>query len=390
LGRLALTAIASLSALCLPTDAHSCRFWGIVSEHAPGGAIIEQLLSEPNSLKNLSYYNADGWAIAYCLDSTAVWSIERSSAPAIVDPRFDTVVASVASEHPWIAVAHVRTCSSGLCDIPNPHPFEREKAGRHWLMGHNGTIDKSVLLDLIRPDYFDANPPQYGVNEDEWIDTDLYFILLLQAIEDHGYDIKPALGEVIQHLREAIPGEAEKLNFFLTDGATLWAYRQGNTLYYTYDTGDTAYAAVASQYPSSSPENWVMMDEGRLATLTPSMPPAIENIEDYFDPAAVDDRAGDSAWLSPHIMLGQNRPNPFNAATAIEYRLPKQEHIRVEIFDILGRNVHTLIDEDKPAGQYRIVWDGAGRDGRPAASGIYICRLQAGGCAETKTMVLMK
>ncbi|MDD4052638.1 MAG: class II glutamine amidotransferase, partial [candidate division Zixibacteria bacterium] len=372
LGRLALTAITFLSALCLPTDAHSCRFWGIVSQHVPGTAINEQLLSEPNSLKNLSYYNADGWAIGYYLDNDSAWSIERSSAPAIVDPRFDTVVIHVAFEHPRIAMAHVRTCSSGLCDIPNPHPFERDIGGRHWLMGHNGTIEKSVLLDLIRPDYFSANPPQYGANIDEWIDSDLYFILMLQAIEDHGYDIKPALGEVIQHLREAIPGDAKKLNFILTDGATLWAYRQGNTLYYTYELGDTAYAAVASQYPSSSPANWVMMEEGRLATLSPSMPPVIENIEDYFGPAAVDDGVGDSASTSRHIILGQNTPNPFNAATAIEYHLPKHEHVRIEIFDILGRVVHMLIDEDKPAGEYRIIWDGAGQNGRPVASGIYV------------------
>ena len=60
----------------------------------------------------------------------------------------------------------------------DPHPFERVKDDRYWLMGHNGTIDKDVLVSLIRPDYLAANPPQYGSNQSEWIDSDLYQIFL--------------------------------------------------------------------------------------------------------------------------------------------------------------------------------------------------------------------
>jgi len=172
------------------------------------------------------------------------------------------------------------------------------KNGKHWLMGHNGTISKQVLLDLIRPDYLEANPPQYGRNYSEWIDTDLYLIYMLQTVEDHTWQVKPAIGEVVEHLREAIPGDGEMLNFFLTDGTTLWAYRQGHTLYYMYDsavpsarrggttpraaTAGTPYSAVASQFPSVSQGFWHEMANGDLVTLTPSGRPAVETVDTYF------------------------------------------------------------------------------------------------------------
>jgi hypothetical protein len=86
----------------------------------------------------------------------------------VLDPNFDAAVDEAALATPRIAVSHVRNTSSGTTPASgNPHPFERVKDGRHWLMGHNGTIDKDVLYDpdhpndgLIRPDYFAANPPQ--------------------------------------------------------------------------------------------------------------------------------------------------------------------------------------------------------------------------------------
>jgi hypothetical protein len=149
-------------------------------------------------------------------------------------------------------------------------------------MGHNGTIDKSVLLGLIRPDYLAANPPEHGSGQSEWIDSELYFILVLQTLEDFNWQVKPALGQVIRSLREDIPGTGEQLNFFLTDGTTLWAYREGRSLYYLYDTSGTPYSAVASQYPSSSQGSWITMSDGQLVTMNQGSAPVLENIEDYF------------------------------------------------------------------------------------------------------------
>ena len=103
----------------------------------------------------------------------------------------------------------------------------------------------------------------------------------------------------------------------------------------------------------------------------------------------VDD--GDNEWsLPPDFRLEQNYPNPFNPATTIEYSLPKRGHVKIEIFNLVGQKVRTLVDEYKLAGNYCITWDGTDTSGNPLASGIYFCRLRAGDHVQAKKMLLIK
>jgi flagellar hook assembly protein FlgD len=88
--------------------------------------------------------------------------------------------------------------------------------------------------------------------------------------------------------------------------------------------------------------------------------------------------------------LAQNYPNPFNASTLIEYVVPSPSHVNIEVFNILGRKIRTLIDESKPAGEYRIRWDGNNSQGQAVSTGIYFYRCRAGSFVETKKMILMK
>ena len=83
--------------------------------------------------------------------------------------------------------------------------------------------------------------------------------------------------------------------------------------------------------------------------------------------------------------LNQNYPNPFNASTSIRYELPSQGDVRIEIFDLLGRKVKTLIDSEQPAGIHQAVWHADG-----IASGMYLYKITTGNYTETKKMVLMK
>jgi hypothetical protein len=73
--------------------------------------------------------------------------------------------------------------------------------------------------------------------------------------------------------------------------------------------------------------------------------------------------------------LSQNYPNPFNPTTKIEYDLPVSAGVRIEIFDILGRRVKTLIDERKETGFYTTMWDGRNNYGKEVASGVYLYRI---------------
>lgn len=88
--------------------------------------------------------------------------------------------------------------------------------------------------------------------------------------------------------------------------------------------------------------------------------------------------------------LMQNSPNPFNPVTAIKFQLPKETHVSVVIYNMLGREVATLLNEDRPAGSHIVYWNGKDSRGMQTASGVYLYRLQAGSFVETRKMNLMK
>jgi len=99
-----------------------------------------------------------------------------------------------------------------------------------------------------------------------------------------------------------------------------------------------------------------------------------------------------SAGLPKAFALEQNSPNPFNPATTINYNVPEGNsvHVRLDIFDIRGRLVRTLVDADRDAGTYHVLWDGTDAGGRHLASGVYLYRIHAGQFVQTRKMVLLK
>jgi len=83
--------------------------------------------------------------------------------------------------------------------------------------------------------------------------------------------------------------------------------------------------------------------------------------------------------------LSQNYPNPFNPATIIQYAISSSQIVTIKVYDLLGREIATLINEEKPAGEYAVEFDGTG-----LPSGIYFYQLRAGSFVETKKMVLLR
>ncbi|MEZ4702118.1 MAG: T9SS type A sorting domain-containing protein [Rhodothermales bacterium] len=89
--------------------------------------------------------------------------------------------------------------------------------------------------------------------------------------------------------------------------------------------------------------------------------------------------------LPSKIALEANYPNPFNPVTTIEYSVTATEHVKLQVFDLTGRLVATLVDSVQPAASYRV-----GFDAQDLASGMYLYRLQASGTTITRKMVLLK
>ena len=95
--------------------------------------------------------------------------------------------------------------------------------------------------------------------------------------------------------------------------------------------------------------------------------------------------------IPDEFALGQNFPNPFNPVTSIQFALPTDAIVQLEVYNMLGQRIATLIDgEYHNAGTYQAMWDARDDAGREISSGIYIYRITAGDFIETKKMTLMK
>lgn len=110
----------------------------------------------------------------------------------------------------------------------------------------------------------------------------------------------------------------------------------------------------------------------------------------WYAPATPTDVDTDPSALPAAFALRPNYPNPFNPATTIEYALPRSVPVRLEVFDLLGRPVATLVNGMQTAGTHQVVWDGTNDRGEPAASGLYFYRLTAGEHRETRKMLFLK
>ena len=100
------------------------------------------------------------------------------------------------------------------------------------------------------------------------------------------------------------------------------------------------------------------------------------------NPTDVNDQ---SSSLPDRFEVSQNYPNPFNAQTEIEYSLPRESHVRIEIYNLLGQNVETLVDDTRQAGYHQVVWDATN-----VPTGVYFYRIAAGDFTQTRKMLLMK
>ena len=98
----------------------------------------------------------------------------------------------------------------------------------------------------------------------------------------------------------------------------------------------------------------------------------------------------DNPGIPDHFELSQNYPNPFNPTTTIKFSLAASERVRLDVFNILGQHVTTLVEGNLPAGEHLIEWDATDGTGRSIATGIYLYRLSTDRQTQTKKMLFLK
>jgi hypothetical protein len=114
------------------------------------------------------------------------------------------------------------------------------------------------------------------------------------------------------------------------------------------------------------------------------------NRGDYSDTVSTSILALDSDVIPQVFALHQNYPNPFNPITTLRYDLPENSYVNVTIYDMLGREIRTLIKTTQDAGFKSVRWDATNNQGKPVSAGVYLYQIQAGEFVQTRKMVLLK
>jgi hypothetical protein len=154
--------------------------------------------------------------------------------------------------------------------------------------------------------------------------------------------------------------------------AAYWNFDEGEGQMFMDFTGNGSNGFLGySPEPDSADPVWVQSDAP---------------IEGY--PSSISNDSG--RQLPGSVTLAQNYPNPFNKNTDIRFSLPKTSYVKLEIYDMLGRKVRTLIDRMLGLGTHLVSWNGKSDAGQLLSSGIYLYSIKAGDFEQTRKMLMLK
>jgi len=218
----------------------------------------------------------------------------------------------------------------------------------------SGIVATSTIAE--RPAY-DQGTQSYPVPWPNWVEVDVSdmdidvgsnFAIVFDVT---GVYEAPFTEENNRVMITTVPGTSYYHSIYLNSGTGAWAY------------------------PANSNDNVSYLFMIR-ATVSPS---GVTGVED------------DAIEILPtSYALEQNYPNPFNPTTNIQFVIPEASNVELKVYDIMGREVASLLNEEMSAGSHQVVWNGNNNFGQRAASGIYFYTIKTSNFVQTKKMVLMK
>ncbi len=107
-------------------------------------------------------------------------------------------------------------------------------------------------------------------------------------------------------------------------------------------------------------------------------------------PAKAHSTTGVGDGAMPHVLSVSAYPNPFNPETTVRYTLPARSHVRIDVYDLRGERVATLLDRDQEAGAFTVSWRGRDDRGASVGSGVYFAKLSSGDGVRTYKLTLLK
>ncbi|HPG40862.1 MAG TPA: FlgD immunoglobulin-like domain containing protein [bacterium] len=163
----------------------------------------------------------------------------------------------------------------------------------------------------------------------------------------------------------------------------------GHAVEYRFDWGDGKKSSWSSDFTGA--HKWTEAGDYDIVAYARSKVDTLNYITS--DPLTVSVSATgieDGKALPTEFKVAQNYPNPFNPETTIKYQVPKSVHVSMNIYNINGQKIRTLVNEEKQAGYYSVIWNGKNDSGVAVASGIYIMQIQAGDYMKVIRMSFLK
>jgi glycosidase len=146
--------------------------------------------------------------------------------------------------------------------------------------------------------------------------------------------------------------------------------------WYDYFTGDSLNVTSTSEIINLQPGEFRIYTTVKLPTPEPDIINDVERIDEDI--------------IVKDFLLEQNYPNPFNPSTEIKFHIARQSFVSLKIYDLLGREIETLVSEELDNGVYIVDWNGDNNFGEKVSSGIYFYRIEAGSFINSMKMLLLK
>jgi 1,4-alpha-glucan branching enzyme len=150
---------------------------------------------------------------------------------------------------------------------------------------------------------------------------------------------------------------------------------QSTGTWYDYFTGDTITVTNTTNPVTLRPGEFHIYTTVKFPT------PELGIVEDVSD---------NSPELVKSFKLFQNYPNPFNPSTEIKYQVFNTSKVVIKIYDVLGNEIKTLVNEEEHSGTFNVTWNGDNNSGKKITSGVYFCRMESGSFVRTIKLMMMK
>ena len=374
----------------------ACSLWAVcaksnttLQELSASGQ--EDLESQLASFYQESSSMLHGWSLLCYSDYTqdSITPIYRSNIPATSDSilYWSAVNLLLGIESGRIGLGHLRYATSGVNSIPNPHPWMFYKDNNSFSLIHNGTVDKTLLYNLLTDNdtdisWLESHPPQtFGggdwrtIGWSNVVDSELILLLIMKAISlenDIFLGFQVAMNSLVS---EGV--NAGQLNMIFSNGNMIMVFGGSKGLFFKESS---EYFSVMTYPPLNSIDLWHGIEHQELIVMDPS---GIDRYPNFITTSVKDD----SLELVPEIFqMSIPYPNPFNGKVSFFVEGQSMEPIAINIFSIDGRVVDKFYIPKINTEKISVAWSPAST----ISSGTYLIQASSRFIEHTHKILFIK